>query len=282
MNPLHDYIAKQLAEKLKSKKVVVVYDPRCQFAPFVAELEAESGAVSTSSINQVGFPGVSAGLVRYQGSFFAIRAQVEPLVSVDQPDPLLIYVAGIERDRNGSVLMELELAGTCYEPQLKRLARNVLRERYTDGVIDEMLAPEKLGYADIVALLDQGSGGEAASLLRVIFEPARETHDVIAAWLASPEKDQAIQDKEATGELLKLIDRRLGLKLDPATPLPSVRTRTARYVLIGEFRDDLTIEPPATLQIVSRPETPEQASPGAGRRPGPPQLSRRTVHGDGR
>ena len=31
--------------------------------------------------------------------------------------------------------MELEKAGECYEPQLKRQARNVLRERYTDGVI---------------------------------------------------------------------------------------------------------------------------------------------------
>ena len=46
--------------------------------------------------------------------------------------------------------MELEKAGECYEPQLKRLARNVLRQRYTDGVIDEMLAPERVTYEDLV------------------------------------------------------------------------------------------------------------------------------------
>ena len=96
-------------------------------------------------------------------------------MAVDRPEPLLIYVSGVERDRKGSVLMELELAGDCYEPQLKRLARNVLRERYTDGVIDEMLRPDKLAYPDIVALLDQGSEGEAASLLKVIFDSARES-----------------------------------------------------------------------------------------------------------
>ena len=32
--------------------------------------------------------------------------------------------------------MELEKGGTCYEPQLKRLALNVLRKRFTDGQID--------------------------------------------------------------------------------------------------------------------------------------------------
>jgi hypothetical protein len=154
--------------------------------------------------------------------------------------------------------MELEKGGDCYTPQLKRLALNVLRQRYTDGVIDEMLAPEKLGYPDIVSLLNQGVGGEAASLLRVIFEPARDNAEVITAWLASPERDQAVRDKEALGELLKLIEHRLGLKFDATSALESVRTRTARFVLIGEFRDDLSAEPPSSLQIVPRPETADQ------------------------
>ena len=131
---------------------------------------------------------LAAGLVRYRGSFFAIRAEVEPLVAVDRPEPLLIYVPGVERDGKSSVLMELEKAGDCYAPQLKQLARNVLRPRYTDGVIDEMLAPERLEYSDVVALLDQGTGGETASLLRVIFDPARGECRDLAAWLASGER----------------------------------------------------------------------------------------------
>ena len=38
MHPLHDYVAKQLAEKLKSQEVVVWYDARREFAPFVDEV----------------------------------------------------------------------------------------------------------------------------------------------------------------------------------------------------------------------------------------------------
>jgi hypothetical protein len=37
MNPLHDYIAHQIAERLKSRRVVVMYDPRRELAAFFDE-----------------------------------------------------------------------------------------------------------------------------------------------------------------------------------------------------------------------------------------------------
>ena len=37
MNPLHEYVAKQLAEKLKKRGVVVWYDPRAEFAKWNTE-----------------------------------------------------------------------------------------------------------------------------------------------------------------------------------------------------------------------------------------------------
>jgi hypothetical protein len=41
MHPLHDYVAEKLAEKLRAKKLVVWYDLRSEFAPFVATQLAE-------------------------------------------------------------------------------------------------------------------------------------------------------------------------------------------------------------------------------------------------
>jgi hypothetical protein len=38
MHPRHDYLVRQSAEKLKSRRVVVLYDPCEEFAPFIAEL----------------------------------------------------------------------------------------------------------------------------------------------------------------------------------------------------------------------------------------------------
>ncbi|MFM9960654.1 MAG: PglZ domain-containing protein [Planctomycetaceae bacterium] len=254
MNPLHEYIARQLSEHLTKQRIVVFYDPRNEFTSFIGELEAGENATG----GKVSVGNVSAALTCYEGSFFAIRAKVEPIVAQDQPEPLLIYIPGIERDRKGSVLMELELAGTCYEPQLKRLARHVLTKRYTDGVIDEMLAPEKVTYSDILSFMDQGTTGGTASLLKVIFSSARNNAEVIAAWLTSPDSDQVIQTKEALPELLKLLEHRLGLKFDAAVSLDAMRSRTLRHVLINEFRDDLSTEAPSSLQIVPPADTPEQ------------------------
>ncbi len=43
MHPLHDYVVKQLAEKLKSRKVVVWYDVRREFAPSSRRYEGALG-----------------------------------------------------------------------------------------------------------------------------------------------------------------------------------------------------------------------------------------------
>ena len=46
--------------------------------------------------------------------------------------------------------MELEKAGTTWEPQLKQLARNLLLQKYTLGVVDEMLPfDRKVNYEDL-------------------------------------------------------------------------------------------------------------------------------------
>src|SRR3984893_7496809 len=142
MHPLHEYISKQLAEKLKTRKVVVWYDVRREFAPFIAEMRGDRR--TDNKAVTVTVTDFAARLAEYDGSMFELRAVVEPYVSGDVPECVVIYLPGCERDRRASVLMELEKAGACYEPQVKRLARNVLRQRYTDGVIDDMLAPERV------------------------------------------------------------------------------------------------------------------------------------------
>jgi hypothetical protein len=138
VHPFHQYLCEHLDELLRKRSVVVFYDPRNEFGPF---FDRELGAQEGAPLPRVPIGSRTAFLARYEGSFFGLRAAVEPIVAADKPDPLILYLPGVIRDRTGSVLMELEKAGTCYEPQLKRLALNVLRQRYTDGQIDEMLRP---------------------------------------------------------------------------------------------------------------------------------------------
>jgi hypothetical protein len=257
MHPLNEYISKQLAEKLKTKRVVVWYDPRREFAPFIAELRG--GARTGDEAVPVAVGGLAARLTEFDGSMFELRAVVEPFVCDDVPSEcIIVYLPGCERDRHGSVLMELEKAGECYEPQLKRLARNVLRQRYTDGVIDEMLAPEHVSYDDLARASSDASSTEAPSLLRSIFHSASGNDGIIAFWLASDERDSEVEAKEALRELVKLVRSKLGLDLPEDAPLAKLRSITLRYALAAELRGDLSCSPPPALDAVPAPKTKEE------------------------
>ncbi len=252
MHPLHEYVVNQLAEKLKARKVVVWYDSRREFSPFIAEVRG--GARTSHEAVPVTIGALPARLAEYDGSMFELRAVVEPFVCGDAPECVLLYLPAFDRDRHGSVLMELEKAGECYEPQLKRLARNVLRHRYTDGVIDEMLAPEHVSYEDLARASSDTSSAEPPSILKSIFHDTSGNDGLLGAWLASDARDAEIETKEAVRELTKLVLSRLGLQLPEGAALAKLRSVTFRFVLAGEFRGDLNCTPPAALEAVPAPE----------------------------
>jgi len=171
---------------------------------------------------------------------------------------VLIYLPGMEPDREGSVLMELELAGERYEPQMRRMARRVLEPRYTAGTIDEILAPEGITFKDLAHASSGASGAEPPSILKAIFADVGSGEALLAAWLASDSRDEEMAAKEATSELRKLIRSRLGLELPEDAALSKLRLITLRYVLVGEFRSDLGCPPPPSLEGVPSPRTKEE------------------------
>jgi hypothetical protein len=259
MHTLHDYVAKQLADKIKSRCVVVWYDERGEFQPFVDEVRG--GPQAGNEPVPVAVAGVNASLAEYAGSMFELRAVVEPHVSGDTPTSVVIYVPGIARDRHSSVLMELEKAGSTWEPQLKQLAKNVLLKTYTLGVVDEMLPFDRtVSYEDLARAVAGNSGAEPPSILKSIFHDASGNDGLLTAWLVSDERDAEILSKEATRELTKLVKARLGLDLVADSTLSKLRAITLRYVLAGEFRLDLSCDAPASLDSVGNPPTKDEES----------------------
>lgn len=251
MHPLHDYLCQQLDNMLNKRSVVVFYDPRREFEPFF-DRELQQTGTGHDGVPQMLVNERRTFVARHEGSFFALRSAVEPIADLDRPEPLIVYLPGIDRERHTSVLMELEKSGTAYEPQLKRLALNLLRKRFTDGQIDDMLRPASVGYDDIVSFLQQGEEGKSASVLRTIFSGAR-SEALITKWLADEDKDATIVEKAAALELLKLVETRLGLPVPENTTVTETRDKLLRYVLVSEFRSDLRCEPPQSVAMVPDP-----------------------------
>ena len=107
MNPLPEYLHIQLEDELRSRRVVVWYDPEREFETFLGGLERKPGG----PLPTVTVGGLQTTLAVYDGSFFALRLEIEPMVESAKPEPLLIYVPGQHPSEKGSPLKELECAG---------------------------------------------------------------------------------------------------------------------------------------------------------------------------
>jgi hypothetical protein len=255
MNPLHDYIA----GRLKTRRVVVMYDKREELRPFFSELaEAPEGLLVSVKIGQQ-----KAKLHVFDGSFLKTRATVEDATQGDQPEQVVIYVPSLDRDAQGSLLMEFEKAGTVYlQPALKQLARLVLRKRFTDVALDEMLKSDSLTYADFARMTKDETGAEGTSLLKNIFGGS-DTLAILTTWIGDPEKDGELAEKGALGELRAAALARLGLTLPSDGTNGRMRSITARYVLANEFRLDLGDQggggpAPTLLKNIPEPGTADQ------------------------
>ena len=254
MHPFHNYLATLIEKKIQNSTVVVFYDPKTEFKSFIAELEETATPSQNHSLREVTVNETVALFLRFNGSFFQIKADAEPNMSETQPQPMLIYIPGADRDPQGSVLMELEKAGIAYIPQsLKRLARNVLRKHYTDGDIDDMLAPNHLTYEDIGRFLSQ-EGNAQTSLVKLVLGEGN-SEDLITRWLGETAYDSELEAKQATSELYKLVQSRLDFAIEEATPLVKARRQVTRYLLVNEFRADLQGDHPEALDFI--PQLPE-------------------------
>ena len=228
MHPLHDYIARQVSERLKDHRIVVMYDPRSELPPFFEE--ACDGAAS-ALMREGSFAGRKATVCSFHGSFLEVRSAVEPITGGEDVGDIVVYVPGITRDETTSLLLEIEKAGDCYlPPAVKQMARNVLRKRFTDVAIDEMLGSDKLTYANLARMTEDTAAADGASLLKGIFGDT-DTRATIANWIADESRDGEIDQKGAGGELRRTLQARLGLEMPEGTASPKMRAVAAKLSL---------------------------------------------------
>jgi hypothetical protein len=250
MSTFHQEIADRLGRHAKDRHVVVFYDPRREFEPFVDEFDERAAETDGLRLGEQ-----RAWSIRFTGSYLELRHRVETRMAASGADVGLVYVPGEERHRKQSPLMEFDLAGQTYEPQLRKLARDILRQRFSDGQIDELLEATGVGYREIASFFDGGS--DKPSLLRTLFG-GMDSESILSRWILEPERDEEIDEKGARTELLSLVHTRIGLDLRSMLELPRIRRELVRFVLVNEFRLDLAGTSPESLDLVKQPASKEQ------------------------
>ena len=247
MNPFQQHLESLLGDHLKKRRVAVWYDLDGAFAPFIESLELLE--TMGDGLSKITINGTEALLASFHGSFFGLRHPLEPHIAADQPGPLIVYLPGVARDKEGSVLMELEKGGVCLDWNFRRQARSCLRAKFTDGMIDEMLSSDKITYQDIIDYYQQ-SAGEKPSVLRTVYKDRKDNAALLASFLADPRYDTEVLEKGADQELFLLMASRTGFIVSPGTALDGARQSALRFVLVNEFRHDLTCPPPACVALI--------------------------------
>jgi PglZ domain len=217
---LYDLIAKQVDDHA----LVVWYDPEGNYRSFASSFSLPDTTIA-----------------RYDGSFLRLRREIEPLLNDLHPPRLLVYVPKHQGETDHA-LAELEAAGVVIQPgqqppnrntRLSLVARNALRPLRGDAnaaEIEKQVEAGKLSLADLDAIGEKKDSG----VLSLIFGSGNP-QKVALGFLASSRIDAEIEKKTARGELADLLQSTVEIDLPENIPLPEMRERLARHVLLTDL-----------------------------------------------
>lgn len=233
-----DYVVKLVARQVDEYGLVVWFD---------------ADRIYEGLIPQLSLPDVT--VVTYQGSFYALRREVEPILERLEAPRLVVYVPMAENQTHGA-LTELATLGTVLQPGQQPWQRNTRLSVIARAALRPVLPPEELAQVErdveagrlSLADLDQleTEVTEAPSVIRAIFGTTNP-QEVAVAFLASEKHDAALVQRRAMPELVGLLKATFGGDLsEEATPEDS-RDAFARHLIVTEFLGSLGGEPPPQL-----------------------------------
>src|SRR5271157_3484924 len=217
---LYDLIAKQVDDHA----LVVWYDS-----------EGRYRAVAS------GFTLPNTTVARYDGSFLLLRREIEPLLNDLNPPRLIVYVPKHQGETDHAPA-ELEAAGVVVQPgqqppnrntRLSLVARNALRPVRGDAnaaEIEKQVEAGKLNLADLDAIGEKKDSG----VLSLIFGTSN-AQEAALSFVAGNRFDAEIEKKSASGELSDLLLTTLEVDVPDNIPLPEIRDRLARHVLLTDL-----------------------------------------------
>ncbi len=246
MGLITDYLRSVIVRQVDEHRMVVWFDPEKHYADAVQSLDL-----------------ADTHLACYDGSFLALRHQIEPLIGSDEPPRLVVYVPMSEEDTRAA-LIELTSAGVVLKPgqssvqrntRLSVLARRALKDVRGTEELDDLVKQVDAGKLSVGDLDRLADACETPSVIEPIFKTAI-ARDVALAFLSSDRYDADIAARDAVDDVRGLFVRAFEADLPPGTTCKELRERLARHVLTTEFIASIQPPLPQALGTVKLPATP--------------------------
>ncbi len=171
MTGLREHLAAELAKKVSQKGVVIWQDNEREYTDVASSLCPPD-----------------ARFVAYEGSWYALRREVEPFLAGDNPPKLVIYAPA--RAPQEDPLEELRAAGGTYVRRLATLAKDALK-----GQLSEQRLVEIGNRARTLAEAEAAVAGDAGGDIRLIgLLGASDTRTMALRVLTSERDDELDAD----------------------------------------------------------------------------------------
>lgn len=254
MGKITDYLGELIRKHLNDYGIVVWFDPEKHYSSCFAKQNQK--ILETVDIEK-------AKLFIFNGSFFELRHQLEPLLNGMEPPKVLVYIPK-DRNETENALIELEKAGRILIPghpsinqntRLEVVARAVLKPIMPDSVenICKQIASSSLTLEDVEKIAEQGAeiGSGAIKLLFGSVDPV----EIALRFITQPSLDEKIIAKNAMPELTLILNTSFGITLPNNLTPTEAREKLKRFVLLGDLVHELSSdEIPSELSNVELPE----------------------------
>ena len=239
------YLIDLIAKQVDDHALVVWYDPEGHYRAVAANFTLPNTTIA-----------------RYDGSFLQLRRDIDPLLNDQHPPRLLVYVP-MDQGETDHALIELEAAGVVVQPgqqppnrntRLSLVARNALRPQRRDAgaaEIEKQVEAGKLNLADLDAIGEKKDSG----VLSLIFGTSN-AHEAALSFVAGSHFDAEIEKKSTTGELSDLLRSTVEVDLPDKNPLPEMRDRMQRHVLLTDLLAGLGESLPSSLSSLKVASSP--------------------------
>ena len=242
MGIVTEHLRQLIAKQVNDYSLVVWYDPERYYADVACNLALPDATVEC-----------------YDGSFFALRHKIEPLMGGYVPPRLVVYVP-LEQASTQHALAELEAAGIVMMPgqqpptrntRLALVARNALKLIIGEANALEIEKQTEAGKLTLVELDDLAGRGESISkgVVAVIFG-TNNAPEIALRLLDDERLDADITKKDAGAELALLLGSAFEIELEATGTPAAMRAALARYLLATEFIASLYGETPVSLTSI--------------------------------
>ena len=183
---LRDHLAADLAKKVSQRGVVVWQDTDHEYTDVAATLCPHD-----------------ARFAAYEGSWYALRRDVESLLSGDSPPRLVVYAPGpVPVD---DPLEEIRAAGVRFAVRLGTLVKNALK-----GELSEQRLTEIGAQARTLAEAESAVGGDAGGDVRLIGILGASDSRSMALRILTGESADVLDDQGAWTLAAALLSRQVG------------------------------------------------------------------------